>query len=150
MAYSPLTVVHFEAEPQPAGLYYRVQHGDSALYLQNLVPNSRVSVARGFEVAGQPVSQAFGEPARNTSEPRAPGAFRLDVMPGAPQLDNWFLSALVAQAADAPAPPEGVLVLGEQVRGVALGTRQVLFAVSASDGADLRRLGSGASASSTR
>ena len=137
MAYSPLTVVHFEAEPQPAGLYYRVQHGDSALYLQNLVPNSRVSVARGFEVAGQPVSQAFGEPARNTSEPRAPGAFRLDVMPGAPQLDNWFLSALVAQAADAPAPPEGVLVLGEQVRGVALGTRQVLFAVSAGDGTDL-------------
>ncbi|MCC6801085.1 MAG: hypothetical protein IT325_13295 [Anaerolineae bacterium] len=137
LAYSPLTVVHFEAEPQPDGLYYRVQHGNSALYLQNLLPNSRVSLARGFEVAGQPVNQAFGAPARNATEPRAPGAFRLDVMPGAPQLDNWFLTALVAQAADAPAPSEGVLVLGERVRGVALGTRQVLFAVSAGDGASL-------------
>ena len=133
-AYTPLATVHFEAEPQPAGLFYRVQQGSSALYLQNLLPNSRVTIARGFEVEGQTVDQTFGAPAHNATEGRAPGLYRLDIAPGDSQTDNWFLSALVAQAADAPAPPAGTLVLGEQVRGVAFGTRQVLFATDAGDG----------------
>lgn len=135
--YTPLTVVHFEAEPQPFGLFYRVLAGGSALYLQNLLPNSRVTIARGYEVGGQAVNQAFGGPARSTTEDRPYGPFRLEVTPGTAQLDTWFLTALVAQAADAPVPPAGTLVLGENVRGVALGTRQVLFATSAGDGASL-------------
>src|SRR5690606_13807224 len=136
-AYTPLTALHFEAEPQPAGLFYRAQQGGSALYLQNLLPNSRVTVSRGFEVEGQAVDRTFGAPAHNTTEGRAPGLYRLDITPGSAQLDNWFLSALVAQPADAPAPPTGTLVLGEGVRGVAMGTRQVLFAMDAGSGTGL-------------
>ena len=136
-AYTPLTALHFEAEPQPAGLFYRAQQGGSALYLQNLLPNSRVTVSRGFEVEGQAVDRTFGAPAHNTTEGRAPGLYRLDITPGSAQLDNWFLSALVAQPADAPAPPTGTLVLGEGVRGVAMGTRQVLFAIDAGSGTGL-------------
>lgn len=137
MEYTPLTTVHFESEPQPSGLFFRAQQGRSALYLQNLLPNSRVTVARGFEVEGRAVDQTFGAPAHNATEGRAPGIFRLDISPGDPQVDNWFLSALVAQDAEMPAPPEGTLVFGEHVRGVAIGTRQVLFAVNAGNGDSL-------------
>jgi len=59
------------------------------------------------------------------------------VAPARPNLENWFLTAFVAQDADQPPPTPGVLVAGDTMRGVALGTAQAMFDPAPEDGADV-------------
>ncbi|GAB4418733.1 MAG: hypothetical protein Kow00106_14830 [Anaerolineae bacterium] len=138
-AYTPLTIFHFQSEPLPQGLFFRSQIGESAVYVQNLLPRSQVTVVEGYEVAGQQVDRSWGEPVSNDFERDAYGLYRLEIAPGAPNLDHWFLTLLVAQDAAAPSPAAGVLVLGEGVRGAALGTAQVMFDATPEDGTDVRQ-----------
>ncbi len=136
-AYTPLTVLHFQTEPQPQGLFFRSQVGESAVYVQNLLPRSQVTVVEGYEVAGQRVDRSWGEPVGNDFESAPYGLYRLEIAPGAPNLDHWFLTALVAQDAAAPPPTAGILVLGEGMRGVALGAAQAMFDTTPEDSADV-------------
>ncbi|MGQ9849992.1 MAG: heparinase II/III domain-containing protein [Aggregatilineaceae bacterium] len=138
-AYTPLTVFHFQSEPQPQGAFFRSQVGESAVYAQNLRPYSQVSVVQGYQVAGQGVDRSWGEPASNDFEREPYGLYRLEIAPGAPNLDHWFLTVFVAQDAADPPPTPGTLVLGEGVRGAALGTAQVMFDAAPEDGADVRQ-----------
>jgi hypothetical protein len=133
-AYTPLTVFHFQTEPQPQGLFFRSQVGESAVYVQNLLPRSQVTVVAGYEVAGQQVDRRWGGPVGNEFESAPYGLYRLEIAPGAPNLDHWFLTLFVAQDAAAPSPSAGALVLGEGVRGAALGTAQVIFDATPEDG----------------
>jgi hypothetical protein len=136
-SYTPLVTFHFQTEPQPAGLAFRVAVGEAELYMQNLLPNSRITVTRGYEVAGQTVDQSWGEPVENNFESEPYGLYRMDITPGQPDLEHWFLTAFQAQDAGADPPPEGVLVLGEGVRGVKWGDVQVLFDAEPGDDADI-------------
>lgn len=126
--YTPMTVFHFPSPPTPIGLYFKAQTGAGAVYLQNLLPNSRTNLVEGYEVSGLVLDPPDGDP-------YAP--YRLEIVPGGPEVDYWFLSAFVVQAADAPPPPESVLVTGAGVRGVALGTVQAMFDTRPEDGTDL-------------
>jgi len=134
-AYTPLTLFHFQSEPQAQGLFFRSQVGESAVYVQNLLPRSQVTVVEGYEVAGQQIDRSWGEPVSNNFERDPYGLYRLEIAPGAPNLDHWFLTALVAQDAAALPPVAGTLVLGEGVRGAALGTAQAMFDATPEDGA---------------
>jgi heparin/heparan-sulfate lyase len=67
-AYTPMMVFHFQTEPTPSGLFYGSLVNDSALYLQNMLPNSRVTVVSGYQVAGQTIDRSWGEPVKNNFE----------------------------------------------------------------------------------
>ena len=136
-AYTPLLVFHFQTEPVPAGLFFRSQVNTSVVYMQNLLPNSQATMVPGYQVAGQTIDQSWGELVRNTFEEVPYGPYRLEVMPGAPALDNWFLTAFVMQGDMDPPPSEGLLVVGEGMRGVVRGSAQVMFDVNPGDGADV-------------
>ncbi|NLF74715.1 MAG: hypothetical protein GX573_03395 [Chloroflexi bacterium] len=135
--YTPLLVFHFQTEPVPSGLFFRSQVNTSVVYMQNLLPNSQVTMVPGYEVAGQTIDQSWGELVRNTFEEVPYGPYRLEVAPGEPALDNWFLTAFVMQGDMDPPPAEGLLVVGENVRGVVRGAAQVMFDAAPGDGADV-------------
>ena len=136
-SYTPLVVFHFQTEPSPSGLFYGSLVGDSAIYMQNLLPDSHVTMVAGYQVAGQVVDQSWGEPVGNNFETDPYGYFRLEIAPARPDLEHWFLTAFVAQDADQPPPPAGVLIEGDTMRGVALGTAQAMFDTTPEDGADV-------------
>ncbi len=136
-SYTPLIVFHFQTEPTPSGLFYGSLVGDSAIYMQNLLPDSHVTMVAGYQVAGQVVDQSWGEPVGNNFETDPYGYFRLEIAPAHPNLENWFLTAFVAQDADQPPPPAGVLIEGDTMRGVALGEAQAMFDAAPEDGADV-------------
>lgn len=136
-AYTPIAVYHFQTEPGTAGLWYGALVDDSAIYMQNLLPDSLVTLIPGFEVGGLRVDTAWGEPVRNDFERDPYGYFRLEITPGRPNLEHWFLTAFVVQAASAPAPAPGVLVMGDTLRGVALGAAQAMFDALPEDGQDV-------------
>ena len=96
-----------------------------------------VTMVPGYEVAGQTIDQSWGELVRNTFEEVPYGPYRLEVAPGEPALDNWFLTAFVMQGDMDPSPAEGLLVVGENVRGVVRGAAQVMFDAAPGDGADV-------------
>jgi hypothetical protein len=140
-AYTPMTVFHFQTEPTPSGLFYGSLVNDSALYLQNMLPNSRVTVVSGYQVAGQTLDRSWGEPVSNNFENLPFGFYRMEITPGGPQLDNWFMTAFIAQNASNPPPAPGQLVLGEGMRGVVMGTDQVMFDLLPGDGLDVTEAG---------
>ena len=70
----------------PSGLFFGSLVRDSAIYMQNLKPNSRVTMVPGFEVAGQMVDQSWGEPVSNDFERDPYGFFRLEITSGAARL----------------------------------------------------------------
>jgi len=135
--YAPFAIFHFQTKPAPNGIFYGTLVNDSALYMQNLLPNSTVRLVEGFEVAGQMIDQSWGEPASNTFEIDPYGYFRLEIAPSAPNLDYWFLTVFHAQNAGDPPPAEGVLVPGDQLRGVILGDTQVMFDLTPDDARDV-------------
>ncbi|MBN1967647.1 MAG: hypothetical protein JW910_23525, partial [Anaerolineae bacterium] len=49
----------------------------------------------------------------------------------------WFLALLVAQDANTLPPAEGLLVLGDGMRGVAQGNKQVMFDLTPGDDQDV-------------
>jgi hypothetical protein len=136
-AYTPMVVFHFQTEPSPSGLFYGSLVRDSAIYMQNLKPNSIVNMVPGFQVAGQIVDKSWGEPVSNTFERDPYGFFRLEIVSGQPDLAHWFMTAFVAQDASAPPPPEGLLVLGDTLRGAVMGNVQVMFDLTPEDGQDV-------------
>ncbi|MBN1200528.1 MAG: DUF4962 domain-containing protein [Anaerolineae bacterium] len=136
-SYTPMQVFHFQTEPTPSGLFFGSLVDHSALYMQNLLPNSRVTVIGGYQVGGQIVDQSGGGPIGNEFENQPYGTFRLEIAPGQLNLDNWFLVAFIAQNADQPPPSEGMLVLGEGVRGTVRGSWQVMFDDQPGSGADV-------------
>jgi hypothetical protein len=136
-SYTPLIVFHFQTEPTPSGLFYGSLVRDSALYMQNLKPNSDVTMVPGYQVAGQTVDKSWGEPVSNTFESDPYGFFRLEIASGKPDLDNWFLTAFVAQDASDPPPAAGLLVLGDTVRGAAMGSVQAMFDLTPEDQRDI-------------
>ncbi|NLF75104.1 MAG: DUF4962 domain-containing protein [Chloroflexi bacterium] len=136
-SYTPMTLFHFQAAPQPDGLFFRVQVDGSALYLQNMLPDSRVTLVEGYEVAGQLIDESWGEPVSNTFEDQPYGIYRLEITPANPDMAYWFLTTLIAQNAEADRPAENLLVLGEGVRGVVRGDVQVMFDLNPGDGADV-------------
>jgi hypothetical protein len=136
-AYTPMVVFHFQTEPSPSGLFYGSLVRDSAIYMQNLKPNSIVSMVPGFQVAGQMVDKSWGEPVGNTFERDPYGFFRLEIVSGQPDLAHWFMTAFVAQDASAPPPPEGLLVLGDTLRGAVMDNVQVMFDLTPEDGQDV-------------
>jgi hypothetical protein len=136
-AHTPIAVFHFQNEPSPSGLFYGALVRDSAIYMQNLKPNSTVTMIPGFEIGGQTVDQSWGEPVGNDFERDPYGFFRLEIASGQPDLQHWFLTAFVAQDASAPPPPEGLLVLGDTMRGAVMGTVQVMFDLTPEDGQDV-------------
>jgi hypothetical protein len=136
-SYTPLIVFHFQTEPTPSGLFFGSLVRDSAIYMQNLKPNSVVTMVPGYEVAGQMIDKSWGEPVSNTFESDPYGFFRLEISSGQPDLDNWFLTAFVAQDASDPPPSEGLLVLGDTVRGAAMGSVQAMFDLTPEDDQDI-------------
>lgn len=136
-SYTPLAVFHFQNEPAPTGLFYGSLVGNSAIYMQNFKPGSIVSAVQGFQVAGQEVNTAWGEPISNNFERDPYGYFRLEIAPGQPNPDHWFLTGFTVQDAAQPAPPEGLLVIGDTVRGAAMGSVQVVFDLMPEDGRDV-------------
>ncbi|HEX3049424.1 MAG TPA: hypothetical protein VHP83_02135 [Aggregatilineaceae bacterium] len=126
-SYTPMTVFHFQSEPTPTGLFYGSLVGESALYMQNMLPNSRAMQIQGYEVAGQTVNLSWGEPASNNFERDPYGYYRLEIAPGQPNLDTWFATVFIAQDASAAPPAENILVVGDTMRGVASGSIQVMF-----------------------
>ncbi len=135
--FTPMAVFHFQTEPTPSGLFYGSLVRDSALYMQNFLPNSTVTMVAGYLVAGQEVNTSWGEPVSNTFERDPYGYFRLEITPAAIGLENWFLTAFIAQDADQTPPAPGAMVPGDGVRGVVLGTAQVMFDSVPEDGEDL-------------
>lgn len=135
--YAPLQVFHFQTEPVPHGLFFRSQVNTSVVYMQNLLPNSQVTMVPGYQVAGQTIDQSWGELVRNTFEEVPYGPYRLEVAPGDPALENWFLTAFVMQGDMDPPPAEGLLMTGENVRGVVRGAAQAMFDANPGDGADV-------------
>ncbi len=136
-AYTPMVVFHFQTEPTPSGLFFGSLVRDSVLYMQNLLPNSQVTMVPGYEVAGQMIDTSWGEPVSNTFERDPYGFYRLEIAPGAPNLDHWFLTAFIAQDASDPPPTEGLLVVGDTVRGAAIESVQIMFDIAPEDGADV-------------
>lgn len=136
-SFTPLAVFHFQNQPAPDGLFFGALVNDSAIYMQNLLPNSNVTLVSGFEVAGQTVAQSWGEPVENNFESDPYGFFRLEIAPAEPNLDHWFLTAFVAQDASEPRPAEGMLVLGEGMRGALMGSMQVMFDMTPEDDASI-------------
>ncbi|MBN1679823.1 MAG: DUF4962 domain-containing protein [Anaerolineae bacterium] len=136
-SYTPMTVFHFQTEPLPTGIYFRSVVDNTAVYMQNLLPNSRVTMVQGYQVAGQMIDQSWGEPASNTFEDQPYGIYRMEIAPGGPDLEHWFMSAFVAQYADADTPAPGILVQGEEMRGVVMGSNQVMFDEEPGDGQDV-------------
>ncbi len=132
-SFTPMTVFHFQNEPTASGLFFGTLVGNSAIYMQNMLPNSRVSMVPGYQVAGQTVDQSWGELASNDFENTLYGPYRLEITPGAAQLDNWFMSTFIAQNASDPPPAEGILVLGDGMRGVIRGNVQVMFDLTPGD-----------------
>ncbi len=126
-SYTPMTVFHFQGEPTPNGLFYGSLVGDSALYMQNMLPNSRAMQIQGYEVAGQTVDMSWGEPASNNFERDPYGYYRLEIAPGQPNLDTWFATVFIAQDASAAPPAENILVVGDTMRGIASGSIQTMF-----------------------
>jgi hypothetical protein len=61
-SYTPIDVFHFQSEPSPSGLFFGSLVRDSAIYAQNLLPNSQVTMVPGFQVAGETVDKSWGEP----------------------------------------------------------------------------------------
>lgn len=138
--YTPIAMFHFQTKPAPDGLFFGALVNDSAIYMQNLLPNSTVTLVSGFEVAGQTIDKSWGEPVSNNFERDPYGFFRLEITPGQPNLDNWFLTAFTAQDAEQPRPPDGLLVPPDDgMRGAVLGTVQVMFDATPDDGADIRQ-----------
>ncbi len=137
-SYTPLVVFHFQTEPTPSGLFYGSLVGESAIYMQNLLPDSHVTMVAGYQVAGQVVDKSWGEPVENNFESDPYGYFRLEIAPAHPNLENWFLTVFVAQDADQSPPPSGVLVESDTMRGVAMGTMQAMFDPTPEDGADVK------------
>jgi hypothetical protein len=136
-SYTPQVVFHFLTEPTPSGLFYGSLVNQSAVYMQNLLPNSRVTMVPGFQVAGQMVDKSWGKPVSNDFERDPYGFFRLEITPAQMNLENWFLTAFLAQDASAPPPAEGLLVLGDTLRGAAMGSVQVMFDLTPEDGQDV-------------
>lgn len=136
-AYTPLDVFHFQTEPQPEGVFFRSVVGDSALYLQNLRPDSLLTVVSGYQVAGQVIDRSWGEPVGNAFETEAYGPWRLEISPNDPALEHWFMTVFVAQPAVNAAPAPGQLVLGDGVRGVVRGEVEVIVDPAPEDNADV-------------
>ena len=136
-SYTPQAVFHFQNQPAPSGLFFGALVRESAIYMQNLLPHSQVSLVSGFEVAGQSVDTSWGEPVENNFERDPYGYFRLEIVPADINLEHWFLTGFVAQDADQPPPTDGVLVLGDGVRGTALGPVQVMFDALPEDGRNI-------------
>jgi hypothetical protein len=136
-AFTPLAVFHFQTEPTPSGLFFGSLVRESAIYMQNLKPNSRVTMVPGFDVGGQTVDKSWGEPVSNNFERDPYGFFRLEISSGQPDLDHWFLTAFIAQDASDPPPPAGLLVLGDTMRGTAIGKVQVMFDLTPEDEQDV-------------
>ncbi len=136
-SHTPLEIFHFQNEPSPSGLFFGSLVRESAVYMQNLKPNSTVTMVPGFEVAGQMVDQSWGEPVSNDFERDPYGFFRLEISSGQPDPAHWFLTAFVAQDASDPPPSEGLLVLGDTMRGAVLGTVQVMFDLTPEDNQDV-------------
>lgn len=136
-SYTPIDVFHFQGEPSPSGLFFGSLVRDSAIYAQNLLPNSQVTMVPGFQVAGELVDKSWGEPVSNDFERDPYGFFRLEITPAQLNLDHWFLTTFTAQDASAPAPPEGLLVLADTMRGTAMGTVQAMFDLTPEDDQDV-------------
>jgi hypothetical protein len=136
-AYTPMVVFHFQTEPSPSGLFYGSLVRDSAIYMQNLKPNSTVTMVPGYQVGGQTVDKSWGAPVGNDFERDPYGFFRLEIASGQPDLQNWFLTAFVAQDASDPPPPEGLLVLSDTMRGAVMGSVQVMFDLTPEDDQDV-------------
>jgi len=136
-AYTPMIVFHFLNEPKPNGLFFGSLVEDSAIYMQNMLPNSRVTMVQGYEVAGQTIDKSWGEPVGNDFEDSAYGVYRLEITPGQPDLDHWFLTTFMAQNTADPPPSENVLVIGDTMRGVVRGPAQVMFDMQPGDDEDV-------------
>ncbi len=136
-SYTPMVVFHFQTEPTPSGLFFGSLVRDSAVYMQNLLPNSQVTMVPGYQVAGENVNTSWGEPVGNNFERDPYGFFRLEITPGQPNLDHWFLTAFIAQDASDPPPAEGLLVIGDTMRGAVMGSVQVMFDLKPEDDQDV-------------
>jgi hypothetical protein len=136
-SYTPMTVFHFQTEPVPSGLFFRSQVDTSVVYMQNLLPNSQITTVPGYQVAGQTVDKSWGDLVSNNFEDVPYGPYRLEITPGRPELDNWFLTTFITQDHMAAPPPENVLVTGQGLRGVLSGASQVMFDVDPADGLDV-------------
>jgi hypothetical protein len=137
---TPMVVFHFQTEPTPSGLFFGSLVNGSAIYMQNLTPNSTVTMVPGYQVGGQTIDKSWGEPVSNNFERDPYGYFRLEIAPWQPNLEHRFMTAFIAQDATQPRPPEGLLVVGDNARGVAMGAVQVVFDPIPEDGADVTEM----------
>ncbi|NDJ76133.1 MAG: hypothetical protein GYB65_07730, partial [Chloroflexi bacterium] len=136
-SYTPLIVFHFPAAPQATGAFFEVRAGDSVLYLQNLLPNSRTQDVEGYVVAGEVVEKSWGVPASNDFESELYAPYRLEITPDGPATYHWFMTLLTAQNASAPPPTRGILLLTDNMRGVAFGETQIMFDLAPGDDRDI-------------
>ncbi|MBI5960209.1 MAG: DUF4962 domain-containing protein [Chloroflexi bacterium] len=136
-SYTTQVVFHFQNAPAPSGLFFGSLVRESAVYMQNLLPNSQVTMVEGFQVAGEEVNTSWGGPVSNNFENDPYGYFRLEINPAQLNLENWFLTLFTAQDASAPPPAEGILIQSDTMRGTALGSVQVMFDLAPENSQDV-------------
>ncbi|MFP4321621.1 MAG: hypothetical protein ACLFTK_04135 [Anaerolineales bacterium] len=107
---------HTPTAPSLAGDWVRVANGDSLLFWRDLVPENRVALAEGYEVAGQDVSPS------GASAP----AFQITSQPTINRAHHPFLT-LMRLGAQTGQAPDARYVSGEGVYGAVFDTWQILF-----------------------
>jgi len=124
-SYKKTWLLHSVNEPTISGDTAMVQQGASRLFVKSLLPNPRAIAkvggpGRQFEVNGTnyPPSQTI------TADM---GAWRLEVSPSVNAQEHIFLHVLYACGTNVSAMPEVMLVEGEEMVGVEVAGRVVLF-----------------------
>jgi hypothetical protein len=110
-------LLHAVEQPVLAGKVAAVSAGDGRLFSQTLLPEDA-----HIELVGGP-GKDFWVDGKNYPPPdpgraEEPGAWRIEVTPGAPRTEDYFLHLLTATASDTTKAPVGALVKEEGVMGL--------------------------------
>ena len=128
-----MNILHFPNRPQREGDRWVLREGSSALFLQQLTPNSQSEIVEGYITAGQDVSTAFGQVVRNQYEDTLHGWYRMDTVFTQPTLTPWFLSSFNLIDSRFPPPPVVTLVEGQGIRGAVISSPDVRWQVMFDD-----------------
>lgn len=130
--FKPLLNFHTEREPILQGDWWTLSNPDSGttLYLNSVAPNTLQDIFTGYEVAGEDVSLAFGQPTQNTYESEPYGLQRLQIMPLEQAEIYGFLTLITLRDTPRRAPPITTYIEGDNLYGLAFQDWQVMFALN--------------------
>ncbi|HLA41985.1 MAG TPA: hypothetical protein VJZ27_01035, partial [Aggregatilineales bacterium] len=119
-------MLHTQFEPQQNNDWFTVTGANSALFINQLTPQTTSEVITGFNVAGLDLDSAWGSPLTNEFENEAYGRYRIQFIPATDNPIQHFLTLLIATSKDAT-PPDAQYVVGDGMYGAALNDWQVMF-----------------------